>query len=131
MVFCQGRPRGEQLCQALAADYNRGLGQGALAEEEDPRVDVALYFIAPHRLRPVDIDFITRLSEIVPVVRQACGAHVSRTSPVCCWWLITATLDSRPSVPRAMLELVPLLCPGLLFTQCIQADPSWRPWEAC
>ena len=32
-------------------------------------MDVALYFIAPHRLRPVDIKFITRLSEIVPVVR--------------------------------------------------------------
>ena len=43
--------------------------QGALSAEEDPRVDVALYFIAPHRLRPVDIDFMTRLSEIVPVVR--------------------------------------------------------------
>jgi len=45
--------------------------QGALSAEEDPRVDVALYFIAPHRLRPVDIDFMTRLSEIVPVVRPA------------------------------------------------------------
>ena len=44
--------------------------QGALAAEEDPRVDVALYFIAPHRLRPVDLDFITRLSNIVPVVRR-------------------------------------------------------------
>jgi len=32
-------------------------------------VDIALYFIAPHRLRPVDLDFIKRLSKIVPVVR--------------------------------------------------------------
>ena len=58
---------------ALPAD-RQGLGQGALAGEEDPRVDVALYFVAPHRLRPVDIDFITRLSENVPVVRRMCAA---------------------------------------------------------
>ena len=32
-------------------------------------MDVALYFIAPHRLRPIDVEFITRLSELVPVVR--------------------------------------------------------------
>ena len=43
--------------------------QGKLELEEDPRVDIALYFIAPHRLRPVDLDFIKRLSKIVPVVR--------------------------------------------------------------
>lgn len=35
---------------------------------EDSRVDVALFFIAPHRLRPIDIEFITDLAEIVPVV---------------------------------------------------------------
>ena len=35
---------------------------------EDSRVDIALFFIAPHRLRPIDIEFITDLAEIVPVV---------------------------------------------------------------
>ncbi|KAK9831503.1 hypothetical protein WJX81_003303 [Elliptochloris bilobata] len=52
-------------CLAAEQDTKR---KGALTAEEDPRVDVALYFIAPHRLRPIDIDFITRLSELVPVV---------------------------------------------------------------
>ena len=56
--------------------------QGALSEEEDPRVDVALYFIAPHRLRPVDVDFITRLSELVPVVRRSHGAAACQRPPV-------------------------------------------------
>lgn len=51
-------------------------------------MDVALYFIAPHRLRPVDIDFITRLSEIVPVVRQACGAPCQ---PDISWLLLMAS----------------------------------------
>ncbi|CAK0786298.1 hypothetical protein CVIRNUC_009511 [Coccomyxa viridis] len=35
---------------------------------DDSRVDVALFFIAPHRLRPLDIEFITDLAELVPVV---------------------------------------------------------------
>lgn len=35
---------------------------------EDSRVDVALFFIAPHRLRPIDVEFITDLAEYVPVV---------------------------------------------------------------
>ena len=38
---------------------------------DDSRVDVALFFIAPHRLRPLDIEFITDLAELVPVV-SAC-----------------------------------------------------------
>ena len=77
---------------ALPAD-RQGLGQGALAGEEDPRVDVALYFVAPHRLRPVDIDFITRLSENVPVVRRMCSSG-SQACPGCCRRL-RATLASR------------------------------------
>jgi septin 7 len=35
---------------------------------EDARVDVALYFISPHRMKPVDVQFITALSALVPVV---------------------------------------------------------------
>jgi hypothetical protein len=34
----------------------------------DPRVDVALYFIAPHALKPQDIDAMARLSLLVPIV---------------------------------------------------------------
>ncbi|BDA49236.1 probable Septin-7 [Coccomyxa sp. Obi] len=34
----------------------------------DSRVDVALFFIAPHRLRPLDLDFMVQLADLVPVV---------------------------------------------------------------
>ncbi len=40
-------------------------------------MDIALYFIAPHRLRPVDLDFIKRLSNIVPVVRLCAAAGIA------------------------------------------------------
>ena len=40
---------------------------GPLHAFPDARVDVALFFIPPHRLRPIDVDFITELSELVPV----------------------------------------------------------------
>ena len=46
---------------------------GPLAKFEDPRVDVALYFIAPHRLRPGDVEAMAQLSAYVPVV----GACIS------------------------------------------------------
>lgn len=38
----------------------------------DARVDVALFFIAPHRLRPLDVGFMTQLADLVPVVRHIC-----------------------------------------------------------
>lgn len=43
---------------------------GPLHKFPDARVDAALFFIPPHRLRPIDVDFITELSELVPVVRE-------------------------------------------------------------
>jgi hypothetical protein len=36
-------------------------------------VDVALFFIAPHRLRPLDVNFIVELAELVPVVSLLAG----------------------------------------------------------
>ncbi|EIE24975.1 hypothetical protein COCSUDRAFT_83668 [Coccomyxa subellipsoidea C-169] len=39
-----------------------------LTKFTDSRVDVALFFIAPHRLRPIDIDFMAQLADLVPVV---------------------------------------------------------------
>lgn len=34
----------------------------------DPRVDVCLYFISPHRIKSADVDFMTKLSKVVPVL---------------------------------------------------------------
>lgn len=34
----------------------------------DPRVDVCVYFVAPHRCKKVDVRFMTELSKHVPVV---------------------------------------------------------------
>jgi hypothetical protein len=35
---------------------------------EDPRVDVAVYFIAPHRLKQMDCEFMSELAKCVPVL---------------------------------------------------------------
>ena len=36
--------------------------------EPDPRVDVCLYFVPPHRLKEVDIEFMKQLGEVVPLI---------------------------------------------------------------
>ena len=43
---------------------------GPLHRHPDARVDVVLFFVAPHRLRPIDVDFIVELAAWVPVVRS-------------------------------------------------------------
>ena len=39
-----------------------------LADDDDPRVDVCIYFLSPHRVKPIDLKFITELSVLAPVV---------------------------------------------------------------
>lgn len=76
----------------VVLDYVRAQLQAYMATEEnprrdlpmsrlaDPRVDVALYLIAPHALKPHDVVAMTRLSLLVPVVPVlakviACACH--------------------------------------------------------
>ena len=35
---------------------------------QDPRVDVCVYFIAPHRLKQVDVEFMKQLSAVGPAL---------------------------------------------------------------
>lgn len=41
---------------------------GPMHKIADPRVDVCLYFISPHRIKSIDVDFMTKLSKVVPVL---------------------------------------------------------------
>lgn len=41
---------------------------GPMSRVHDPRVDACLYFVPPHRLKQVDVLFMTRLAELVPVI---------------------------------------------------------------
>lgn len=64
----------------LILDYVTASSNGYLEQEQDPdrkaamhairdtRVDVCLYFIPPHRLRKIDLQFISELAAVVPVV---------------------------------------------------------------
>lgn len=54
-----------QAYMAMEENPRRDLPMSRLA---DPRVDVALYLIAPHALKPHDVVAMTRLSLLVPVV---------------------------------------------------------------
>jgi len=40
----------------------------ATESEPDPRVDVCLYFIPPHRLKEVDVEFMKQLGAVVPLI---------------------------------------------------------------
>jgi septin family protein len=41
---------------------------GPMHKAPDPRVDVALYFVNPHRIKEMDVKFMAHLSEAVPVI---------------------------------------------------------------
>ena len=56
-----------QLQQWLHADQDPSRG-APVALMKDPRVDVCLYFIAPHALKPQDVAFMQELSALVPVI---------------------------------------------------------------
>ena len=49
----------------LSQDARRA---GPMHKFDDPRVDVAVYFIAPHRLKQMDCQFMTELAKAVPVL---------------------------------------------------------------
>ena len=51
--------------KSVAQDARRA---GPMHRFEDPRVDVAVYFIAPHRLKQMDSQFMTELAKCVPVL---------------------------------------------------------------
>ena len=48
---------------------------GPMHKSEDPRVDVCVYFVSPHRIKKVDVNFMDELSKhvpVVPVLAKAC-----------------------------------------------------------
>jgi len=59
------RARARCVCCWLLQDARRA---GPLHKVEDPRVDVAVYFIAPHRLKQMDCQFMAELSKVIPVL---------------------------------------------------------------
>lgn len=52
-----------------------------MATLPDPRVDVALLFLAPHAMRPQDLEMMLALSELLPVLPII--AKVRLGSPLC------------------------------------------------
>ena len=65
---------------------------------QDPRVDVCVYFIAPHRLKQMDVEFMKRLS------------LVSLDPSLCRLPLILAVVSPIPLTPP------PLPIPDYIFT---------------
>ena len=41
---------------------------GPLSSDDDPRVDVCIYFLSPHRIKPIDMKFMTELSALAPLI---------------------------------------------------------------
>ncbi|DBA79708.1 TPA: hypothetical protein ACH3X1_008377 [Trebouxia sp. C0004] len=57
--------RQNKIWLALEMDKGRGID---LADVEDPRVDLCLFCIQAHRLRPVDLRFMAELGKVVPIL---------------------------------------------------------------
>ncbi|KAL3161857.1 hypothetical protein ABBQ38_008947 [Trebouxia sp. C0009 RCD-2024] len=51
----------------LSVEMDKGRGVD-LADVEDPRVDLCLFCIQAHRLRPVDLRFMAELGKVVPIL---------------------------------------------------------------
>lgn len=49
---------------------------------QDPRVDVCVYFIAPHRLKQMDVEFMKRLS-LVSKLAQCTKTLLYSTGSIC------------------------------------------------
>ena len=51
-----------------------------LSSDDDPRVDVCIYFLSPHRIKPIDLKFMTELSALAPLVPVLAKADSMTTS---------------------------------------------------
>ena len=70
-----------------------------LSNDDDPRVDVCIYFLSPHRIKPIDIKFITELSALVPLIPVLAKADS----------MTTKELDQhRKGVREALNQVCPL-----------------------
>ena len=80
-----------------------------LSSDDDPRVDVCIYFLSPHRIKPIDLKFMTELSNLVPLIPVLAKADSMTTSE----------LDYfRKGVKEALNQV---LQPGSLFAICAEA----------
>ena len=89
---------------------------GPLHKVEDPRVDVAVYFIAPHRLKQMDCQFMAELSKVIPVLpvlakARAASALLTQSLP---WHLHTGMVTG--------------FCPGFMKI-CGEHPGSKAGWE--
>ena len=49
----------------------------------DPRVDVCLYFVSPHRIKSIDVEFMAKLSAVVPVLPVLAKVDNARPALIC------------------------------------------------
>lgn len=75
---------------------------------QDPRVDVCVYFIAPHRLKQMDVEFMKRLSLVSTLL------HVAHERPTRFW---------IPKDPCAALQLDHLGHLGFMLQNGLTCSP--------
>ena len=51
-----------------------------MAEVDDPRVDLCLFCLPPHRLRPVDVRYMAELGKVVPILPIVTKADTMSTA---------------------------------------------------
>ena len=86
---------------------------------EDTRVDICLYFIAPHALLPTDIHTIKRLGKTVPVVPIISKVPAHAPNTVHCMMYIVKLMLSRVAKAWAGQQAACLVC------RCCQQSVNW------
>ena len=79
-----------------------------LAQDDDPRVDVCIYFLSPHRVKPIDMKFMTELSDLAPVIPVLAKADSMTTDEL---------NQFRKGVTDALAQVTSALLP--LHQKCI------------
>ena len=103
-----------------------------MAEVDDPRVDLCLFCLPPHRLRPVDVRYMAELGKVVPILPIVTKADTMSTAEAAKYRREVYNRLQSPGVPCSKGEGTGRRCgkargvPGLP-----DASPAAPPMEEC
>lgn len=103
-----------------------------MAEVDDPRVDLCLFCLPPHRLRPVDVRYMAELGKVVPILPIVTKADTMSTAEAAKYRREVYNRLQSPGVPGSKGEGTGRRCwkargvPGLP-----DASPAAPPMDEC
>ena len=99
--------------QKAEMDHSREVD---MAEVDDPRVDLCLFCLPPHRLRPVDVRYMAELGKVVPILPIVTKADTMSTAEAAKYRREVYNRLQSPGVPGSRGE----------GSGSSPSSPSWR-----